>query len=138
MIGILVAAHGDVGPALCQAAAGIVGPMEKVEASTLTYGEAPAEARNRIAGALARLDDGDGVLILTDMFGGTPTNVSVPFLQPGRVEVLTGMNLPMLIKAQAVRGEMGLSELARFLRDYASRNIVLASEIWADRPPQDG
>jgi PTS system mannose-specific IIA component len=136
MIGILVAAHGDVGPAFCRAAAGIVGPMEKVEARALAYGEAPADARTRIAEALARLDDGDGVLVLTDMLGGTPTNVSLLFLQAGRVEVLSGMNLPMLIKAQGVRAEMGLSELARFLRDYGSRNIVLASEIWAGGPPE--
>lgn len=136
MIGIVIAAHGEVGPALLRAAEGIVGPMEGVEAITFGYGEAPSDARDRIAGAVCRSDLGKGVIILTDMFGGTPTNVSLVLLERGRVEVLTGMNLPILLKANAARSEMELGELALFLRDYGARNIVLASEIWGGRPPR--
>jgi PTS system mannose-specific IIA component len=108
--------------------------MEKVETITLQYADAPAEARKRIEQALKRLDGGAGVLILTDMFGGTPTNMSLPFLEPDRVEVLTGVNLPMVLKAQSAREEMPLGELAVFLRDYGARNITLASELWNARP----
>ncbi|MBE0618289.1 MAG: hypothetical protein IH608_10235, partial [Proteobacteria bacterium] len=103
MIGILIAAHQDLGPALCRAAQGIVGPLAQVEAISLRYDEPPADGRKRIEAALRRLDTGEGVLILTDMFGGTPTNMSLPFLEAGRVEVLTGVNLPMLVKAQSAR-----------------------------------
>jgi len=134
VIGILIAAHQDLGPALRRAAEGIVGPLEQVETITLQYAEAPAEGRKRIEQALARLDAGAGVLILTDMFGGTPTNMSLPFLEAGRVEVLTGVNLPMVLKAQSAREEMALGELAVFLRDYGARNITLASELWNARP----
>jgi len=134
LIGILIAAHQDLGPALRRAAEGIVGPMEQVETITLQYAEAPAEGRKRIEQALKRLDAGTGVLILTDMFGGTPTNMSLPFLEVGRVEVLTGVNLPMVLKAHSAREEMSLGELAVFLRDYGARNITLASELWNARP----
>jgi len=134
MIGILIAAHQDLGPALCRAAQGIVGPLEQLEAISLSYDEPPAEGRKRIEAALRRLETGEGVLILTDMFGGTPTNMSLPFLEVGRVEVLTGVNLPMVVKAQSARAEMGLQELAPFLREYAARNIALASELWNARP----
>jgi PTS system mannose-specific IIA component len=137
-IGILVAAHGEVGPVLLRAAEGIVGSMGAIEAVTFGYGEALSDARDRIAEAVCRLELGRGVLILTDMFGGTPTNVSLAFLERGRVEVLAGVNLPILLKANAARAEMELGELALFLRDYGARNIVLASEIWGSRPPRCG
>lgn len=136
MIGILIAAHQDLGFALCRAAEGIVGKMERVEAVSLCYDEPPAEGKRRIEEALRRLDAGQGVLILTDMFGGTPTNMSLPFLEAGRVEVLTGVNLPMVVKAQGARAELGLGELAPFLRDYAARSIALASDLWNARPRQ--
>lgn len=138
MIGILIAAHQDLGFALCRAAEGIVGPMERVEAVSLRYDEPPAEGKKRIEEALRRLDAGQGVLILTDMFGGTPTNMSLPFLKAGRVEVLTGVNLPMLVKAHAARAELGLAELAPFLRDAAARSIALASDLWNARPRPPG
>jgi PTS system mannose-specific IIA component len=84
--------------------------------------------------AIRRLDTGDGVLVMTDMFGGTPTNLSLPFLDPGRVEVVTGINLPMLLKAQSARQEMPLAKLGVFLKDYGARNIIVAGELWSARP----
>ncbi|MDW7709209.1 MAG: PTS sugar transporter subunit IIA [Deferrisomatales bacterium] len=138
MIGILIAAHQELGLALCRAAEGIVGEMEGVEAISLRYDEAPPEGRRRIEEALRRLDAGEGVLILTDMFGGTPTNMCLPFLEAGRVEVLTGVNLPIVVKAQSARADLGLGELAAFLRDYGARNISLASDLWNARPRRSG
>jgi PTS system mannose-specific IIA component len=130
VIGLLVAAHQNLGEALLRAAEGIVGPVEGAAALSLTYDEDPEKARARFEEAVRRLDDGSGVLILTDMFGGTPTNMSLPFLEEGKVEVLTGVNLPVLIKAQTARQELAVGELAAYLKEYGCRNIVLASEIW--------
>lgn len=136
MIGILVAAHGDLGPAILRAAEAIVGPMDQAAALSLGYEEDPQGARNRLAEALRRVDGGQGVLVLTDMFGGTPTNLALPFLERGRVEVLTGFSLPMLLKAQTARAEMPLEELAGFLREYGARNIVVAGEVLSGKPGQ--
>lgn len=134
MIGILIAAHQDLGVALRRAAEGIVGPMEAVEAVSLSYAEAPAAAQQKLASAVERLDRGDGVIILTDMFGGTPTNLSLPLMVEGRVEVLTGFNLPILLKAHTARGDMDLARLVVFLKEYGAQNIVLASQVWNARP----
>lgn len=134
LIGIVVAAHQDVGPALLRAAEGIAGPMEQVAALSLNYDEDTARARERIEEAIRRLDSGAGVLVMTDMFGGTPTNLSLPFLSPGRVEVVTGINLPMLLKAQTARRELPLAELGSFLKDYGAKNIIVAGEVWNTRP----
>jgi PTS system mannose-specific IIA component len=129
VIGIIVAAHQDLGPALLQAAQGIVGVMERAEALSLSYEEDPETARARFAEVLDRVGKGGEVLILTDMFGGTPTNMSLPFLEEGKIEVVTGINLPMLLKAQTARRELGLKELAAFLREYGARNIIVAGEV---------
>ncbi len=134
MIGIVVAAHQSLAQELVRAAEGIVGRAEQVRALTLSYDEPTERARRRLERALAEADTGDGVLLLTDLFGGTPTNLGLPFLEPGRVEVLAGVNLPMLVKALTARNDMDLVALAAFLRDYGRRNIVLASEIWNRRP----
>ncbi len=134
MIGIVVVAHQDLGEAFVRAAEGVVGPMPRVAWMGLRYDETTEQARERLARAIAGVDSGDGVLVLTDMFGGTPTNLSLPFLRAGRVEVLAGVNLPILLKAHGARDEMDLASLASFLRDYGQRNIVLASDIWNARP----
>ncbi|GAB4266567.1 MAG: PTS sugar transporter subunit IIA [Deferrisomatales bacterium] len=128
MIGLLIVAHRDLGPALRRAAEGIVGPMERVEALSLPYGEPLEDARSRVESAVRRLDAGRGVLILTDMFGGTPTNVSLSVACRGRVEVLAGVNLPIVLKAQGARVDMELTALVEYLGQYGARNIVWASE----------
>lgn len=134
MTGILIAAHQDLGPALRKAAEGIVGPMEEVETIALNYDESPADAQRRVEAALRRLDTGEGVLVLTDMLGGTATNLTLPFLDAGRVEVVAGVNLPMVLKAHAARSDKELGELAGFLREYGARNIVRAADVWNKRP----
>ena len=82
-----------------------------------------------IAEALAAADGGDGVLILTDMFGGTPSNISLSFLEEHRIEVVTGINLPMLIKLATLTEDKPLDELATFVKEYGQRNISVASEL---------
>jgi PTS system mannose-specific IIA component len=90
------------------------------------------EMRAAIGAALDGADQGQGVLVLTDMFGGTPSNVSLSFLGERRVSVVTGVNLPMLIKLATLREEKPLEELASFLKQYGQRNISVASEILPD------
>jgi PTS system mannose-specific IIA component len=88
--------------------------------------------RGSIAQALARADQGQGVLVLTDMFGGTPSNISLSFLAEHKVEVVTGVNLPMLIKLATLSEPRPLAELAVFIKSYGQRNISVASEILPD------
>jgi PTS system mannose-specific IIA component len=92
------------------------------------------ELRRGIAEAIKGVDVGEGVLILTDMFGGTPSNMSLAFLSEGRVEVLTGLNLPMLIKISNCREGRTLKELARMVKEAGQKNINLASEILQKKP----
>jgi PTS system mannose-specific IIA component len=87
------------------------------------------EMRAAIADAIRAADAGDGVLVLTDMFGGTPSNISLSFLDEHRVEVVTGINLPMLIKVATLSEDKPLEELAPFIASYGQRNISVASEI---------
>src|SRR5712692_6662805 len=96
MIGIIVVTHGQVAAELVSAARTIVGEIPAIAAVSIGWTDDMAAARAAIEGAMAGVGGGD-VLVLTDMFGGTPTNVSLPFLSP-RVEIVTGVNLPMLIK----------------------------------------
>ena len=82
-----------------------------------------------ISTAMKKLDQGQGVLILTDLFGGTPSNISLSFMKEGKVEVITGVNLPMLLKLPDIREGMSLKEFAQNIKDYGIKNISLASEV---------
>ena len=89
--------------------------------------------REKILAAARKVDGGQGVLILTDMYGGTPSNISLSFLEEGKVEVITGVNLPMLLKLATYHENLNLAELAAFITDYGQRNINLASEVLKKR-----
>ncbi len=130
MIGIVVAAHRELGPALIRAAEGIVGPMEGVVSVEFNYEDVPDDIRRAMVEAIASVEDGDGVLILTDMFGGTPTNMSLELMRDGGVEIVAGVNLPLLIKAQAARWERPMGELTEFLKDYGAKTIMVASDYF--------
>jgi PTS system mannose-specific IIA component len=128
VIGIVVVSHGQVAGELVNAARNIVGEVPAIAAVSIGWEDEMAAAREKIDHALAEVGGGD-VLILTDMFGGTPTNVSLPFLS-SRVEIVTGVNLPMLIKLIGLR-EGDLLEVARVVRDQGKGAIYVASEILA-------
>jgi PTS system mannose-specific IIA component len=137
MIGVLVISHGRLSTELLAAARTIEPQLvEQAQAITLEWSVAPEEARQEIAQALRELDTGEGVIVLTDMFGGTPTNLSLGFLDPARSEVVTGVNLPMLIKLAGMRRqtELGLRQLAKLVADKGQKSIYVASEILARRP----
>jgi PTS system mannose-specific IIA component len=85
--------------------------------------------KKEIHNAIKKLDKGKGVLILTDLFGGTPSNISLSFMKEGKVEVLTGVNLPMVLKLSEVKEDMTLQDFACLIKNYGERNIMLASEI---------
>jgi PTS system mannose-specific IIA component len=91
--------------------------------------------RAQIDKGIREIDTGRGVLVLVDMFGGTPSNIALSFLEEGRVEVVTGVNLPMLVKVARQKAEVAIHELAEIARDYGRRNISVASDLLSNREP---
>jgi PTS system mannose-specific IIA component len=131
MIAIVVVTHGRVAEELVNAVRTIHGELPGIVAVPLGWGDDAATASAAVERAIAAA--GGDVLVLTDMFGGTPTNLSLPFLSD-KVEIVTGVNLPMIIKAAALR-EGVLAEVARAVRDQGKGAIYVASEILAAKKP---
>lgn len=130
MIGIVVATHSQLGDALIDAAEFILGSRpEAVVSVSIDLNENANKLRKKIAKGIKAVNQNQGVLILTDMFGGTPSNLSYSFLEEGHVEVLSGVNLPILIQAVNKRKQMEISELALDLVDSGRKSISLASGI---------
>ena len=130
MIGIVIVTHSQLGDALIDAAEFILGTRPDTMVSvSINLNEHVDKLRKKIAEAIKKVDRHRGVLILTDMFGGTPSNLSYSFLEEGRIEVISGVNLPILIKAVDIQKEMELSELAEQLEAYGKKSISLASGI---------
>jgi PTS system mannose-specific IIA component len=138
MIGILIVTHRQLAEALLSASDLILGHMEKVVAVSLDPSAKPDELRHQIAEGLAKLNGTDGVLILTDMFGGTPSNLSLSFLKEGQIEVISGVNLPMLIKVNQLRqGQYeNLREMALTLQQSGQQGITVASELLHKNKPR--
>lgn len=130
MIGIVIVTHEAIGEVLIDAATFILGARpEAIEAVAIDPEQNAEKLRKRIAHGLKTVNRNKGILILTDMFGGTPSNMSYSFLEEGRIEVLTGVNLPILIKALTSRENSKLPELATDLQQYGRESIALASSI---------
>jgi len=135
MIGGLIVTHGRLAIELLNAAETITGEIDHIAAVSLGWHDDVGTAATMIQKGLERVNTGDGVVILTDMFGGTPTNIASTFLNPGSVEIVTGVNLPMLIKLAQVAPDETLSSVARMLRDTAQSSIYIASELLAPKKP---
>jgi PTS system mannose-specific IIA component len=129
MIGLLIVTHCDLGKELLNAAEFIVGRMEAVESVSITQTLDSKEIMKEIEKKLSNLDKGQGIIILTDMFGGTPSNISLSFLKEGQVEVLTGVNLPMVIAIAQNRSNLGLVELAEKAQEAGRMSISLAGKL---------
>lgn len=129
MIGVVVVTHGQLATELVNAAETIVGDLPTFTAVSIGWHEDVQDARDEIAAAIERVKGSEGVLIVTDMFGGTPSNLGITFLEANRVEVVTGVNLPMLIKAANLREEASLAEVARTVREHGRNAIWVASEL---------
>ncbi len=133
MIGILVVTHGRLASELVTAAEMIVGEIPNVTAVSIGWYDDPDEAQEEIRNAIERVEGGQGTVVLTDMFGGTPSNLSLAFLEKDRVEVITGVNLPMLIKLVSLReGEqVDLGAVAQEISAQGKESIYLASDLLA-------
>ena len=131
MVGIVLITHGDVGEKLIETTESIVGRLDRIQCVSINIKERNKVdlIKKSIVAAIKNVDLGQGVLILTDMFGGTPSNISLSFLEEGKIEVLSGVNLPMLLKLSNLRKKEDLMELAKDLREQGQKSIVLASEL---------
>lgn len=130
MIGVVVVTHGQLATELVNAAETIVGDLPKFAAVSIGWHDDVDDAREEIKQTIARLQAPDGVLILTDMFGGTPANLALTFLEPDKVEVITGVNLPMLIKlASLQKSASKVLAVARDMREHGRNAIWVASDL---------
>ena len=133
MIGILLVTHGRLAEELKEAALTIQPDIEQIVAVALEWNQVGDDASRLIAAGLEEADCGDGALILTDMFGGTPTNLTLPFLKRDRVEIVTGVNLPLLLKCAALQNSgKPVVEIAHIAKDRGQRSIYVASDLLAE------
>jgi mannose PTS system EIIA component len=133
-VGVVVVTHGVLATELLNAAETIVGDLPQFTAVSIGWHDDVSVATSAMSRAIERVDGGRGVLLLTDMFGGTPSNLSMTFLEPDKVEVVTGVNLPMLIKLARVRAEHDLGALARLVCDDGRASIRVASDLLRGGP----
>jgi len=129
MIGVVVVTHGQLATELVNAAEMIVGDLPQFAAVSIGWHDDVNDAREDIAQAIERVRGENGVLLLTDMFGGTPSNLGMTFLEKDRLEVITGVNLPMLIKLAGARVSNDLTGVAQAMREHGRNAIWVASEF---------
>ncbi len=132
MIGLVLVTHGRLAAEFVKAMEHVVGAQPGIEAVCIEADDDMEVRRADIAAAIARSDAGQGVIMLTDMFGGTPSNLAISLLEEGRVEVVAGLNLPMLVKLVRVRKESNLHKCAAAAQDAGRKYINIASQILGD------
>lgn len=134
MIGLLVVSHGNLAHALLETATEIVGPFDAAEALAISRQERLDDVESRLRSAVVRVRRSGGVLVLVDMFGGTAANVALQLVGDLEVEIVTGANLPMLLKLSSLLPTASdLSDLAQLIKFYGQRNVLVASEILKER-----
>jgi mannose PTS system EIIA component len=132
MVGVVIASHGRLAEELLETAAAVVGPI--AQARPVSVLATDPEVRHKVADAIRAVDAGDGVLLLTDLLGGSPTQLCLSFLQERRVEVVTGVNLPMVLKLGSLRDKpLPIEEMARQLAEAGQKSIGHASELLRGR-----
>jgi len=131
MIGVVIVTHGNLACEFRAALEHVVGPQEQVETISIGPDDDLDERRTDMLAALAKVDSGDGVVVLTDMFGGSPSNLAISAMEKSDVEVVAGVNLPMLVKLASVRGECGLEEAISQAQEAGRKYISVASQILA-------
>jgi PTS system mannose-specific IIA component len=130
MVGAVVVSHGQLAQELVHAAEMIVGSLPQIKAISIDVSDQVESAREKVRKAIKEVDDGSGVIVFTDMFGGTPSNISLSFLDELKMEVITGVNLPMLLKLSTItQNTMALKELAGILKKKGQDSIHVASEF---------
>ena len=134
MIGLVIVTHGRLAEEFVFAMEHVVGPQAAVEAICIGPEDDMERRRKDILDACGRVDVGAGVILLTDMFGGTPSNLAISVMEPGRVEVVAGVNLPMLIKLASVRGEAALPAAVNAAKEAGRKYISVASQVLSGEP----
>jgi len=133
MIGMVLVTHGRLAIEFRAAMEHVVGPQQQVETVTIGPDDDMDQRRQEIVAAVKTVDTGDGVVILTDMFGGTPSNLAISVMNGGQTEVVAGINLPMLIKLASVRGECDLDRAVVQAQDAGRKYINVASRVLAGK-----
>ena len=137
MVHGLIVTHGQLGKELLEAAARIDGEIEGLAAICLDWNQPVSQAHQQIEEALSQIPKDKEVIIFTDMFGGTPSNISISFLQRGRIEIVTGVNLPMLVKFGSLDRELGdASTMAKQICEKGARAIRVASDLLTEEPAE--
>jgi len=131
MIGVVIVTHGKLAHEFRAALEHVVGPQEQIETVSIGPDDDLDIRRTDMLAALAKVDSGDGVVVLTDMFGGSPSNLAISAMEHSNVEVIAGVNLPMLVKLASVRGECGLDEAITQAQEAGRKYISVASQILA-------
>ena len=129
MIGLVLVTHGRLAAEFVTAMEHVVGPQTAIEAICIGPDDDMENRRADIARAVKAVDDGSGVILLTDLFGGTPSNLAISLMEPGRVEVIAGINLPMLIRLEGARKMMKIKPAVAAARDAGRKYISVASEV---------
>lgn len=129
MIGIVIVSHDHIGSEMLSVTKKILPDLEGIAAIAINSNASVEANRQKIAAAIAEVDKGKGVLLLSDMFGGTPSNLCISFLGKEKLEVISGINLPMLIKLAGDKSRHKFEDLVEFIRDYGRKNIVIASKV---------
>jgi PTS system mannose-specific IIA component len=128
-VGGVIVSHGQVATELLAAAETVVGDLSHIVAVSIGWHDDVEAAKNEIERAINNVSQGSGVIVLTDMFGGTPTNISAMFLKKGEVEIVTGVNLPMVIKLASNAKQVSLAELAQEIEDQGKQSIYRTSAL---------
>ncbi|MAK99837.1 MAG: PTS fructose transporter subunit IIA [Citromicrobium sp.] len=136
MIGLILVTHGQLAQEFVSAMEHVVGPQAAIESVCIGPQDDAQGRREEISEKIAEVDQGQGVIILTDLFGGTPSNLAISLLEEGKVEVIAGINLPMLIRLARARTEMDVADAVRAARDAGRNYITIASEFLA-RPSEE-
>lgn len=129
MIGLVLVTHGKLASEFVTAMEHVVGPQQAIAAICIGPEDDMEARRADIATAIKAVDDGSGVILLTDLFGGTPSNLAISLMEPGRVEVIAGINLPMLIRLEGARKMMKVTQAVAAAREAGRKYISVASEV---------
>ncbi len=133
MIGLVLVTHGRLATEFVTAMEHVVGPQTAIEAICIGPEDDMEARRADIAAAIAKVESGSGVIVLTDLFGGTPSNLAIPLMDVGRIEVIAGINLPMLIRLESARRRMKVVEAVAAAREAGRKYISVASEVLGEQ-----
>ena len=129
MIGIIIVTHGNLALELKSAMEHILGAQKNIEVICISSDDDLDEKKNDIKGSIKRIDNNNGIVMLTDMFGGTPSNLAISFLKTDKIEIISGVNLPMLVKLIGLRDSNDLNKVAQEAKNTGQKYISIASEI---------